>query len=133
MCRSLIPLTRAVPQSNPLFSTLNTYHGNLSKCASWGSKPNNAHSPFLTPVSPLASWESVDFDLPIDAKSLFVVSRGSLSSGIVRVHQSSHVEDLKVTVAAHYYKKEVLERAKVCQVDRKNGGKGVAILVGPHL
>lgn len=84
-------------------------------------------------MSPLASWESVEFDLPIDAKSLFVVAKGSLSSGIVRVHQSSHVEDLKVSVVAHFHKKEALERAKVCQVDRKNGGKGVAILVGPHL
>ena len=84
-------------------------------------------------MSPLASWETVDFDLPIDAESLFVVSRGSLSSGIVRVHQSSHVKDLKVSVAAHYHKKEALERAKVCRVDLKDGGQGVAVLVGPHL
>jgi len=78
-------------------------------------------------VSPLASWESVDFDLPIDAEGLFVASRGSLSSGIVRVHQSSNVKDLKVTVVAHYRKKEELERAKACQVDLKSGGKGVVI------
>jgi hypothetical protein len=77
------------------------------------------------------SWESVEFDLPIDAKSLFVVSRGSLSSGIVRVHQSSHVKDLKVTVGVHFHKKEALERAKVCKVDHNSGAKGVAILVGP--
>jgi len=115
-----IPLTRAVPQSNPLFSTLaTTDHGSLSKCANWGNNPNNPHP--------------LEFDLPIDAKSLFVVSRGSLSSGIVRVHQSSHVKDLKVSVRAHYHKKEALDRAKVCQVDLKNGGKGVAILVGAHL
>jgi hypothetical protein len=70
-------------------------------------------------------------DLPIDATNLFVVSRGSLSSGIVRVHQSSHVKDLKVSVSAHYHKKEVLSHAKVCLVDRKDGSKGVAILVSP--
>ena len=117
-----------------MFSALTTGHGNLSKCASWGSNPNNTHHPpSPAPVSPLASWESVDFNLPIDAKSLFVASRGSLSSGIVRVHQSSDVKDLKVSVAAHYHKKEALERAKVCQVDRKNGGKGVVILVGHRL
>jgi hypothetical protein len=132
----LVPLTRAVPQSNPLFSAesaLTTDHGNLSKCASWGSNPNNTHPPFPAPVSPFTSWESVEFDLPIDAKSLFVVSRGSLSSGIVRVHHSSDVKDLKVSIAAHFHKKEALSRAKVCKIDRKNGGKGVAILVGPHL
>ena len=84
-------------------------------------------------MPPLASWERVEFDLPIDAKSLFVVSLGSLSSGIVRVNQSSHVKDLKVSVAAHFHKKEALKHAKVCQVDQKNGGKGVVILVGPHL
>lgn len=112
---------------SPLFSALTPDHGSLSKCASWGHNPNNAHPPFPAPVSPLASWERVDFDLPVDAKSLFVVSRGSLSSGIVRVHQSSHVKDLKVSVVVHYHRKEALERAKVCQMDRKNGGKGVAI------
>ncbi len=130
----LTPLTRTVPQTIPLFSALTTTdHGNLSECASWGHNPNNAHPPFSAPVSPLASWETVDFDLPIDAKSLFVASMGSLSSGIVHVHQSSHVKDLKVSVAAHFHKKEALERAKVCKVNRKNGSKGVVILVGPHL
>ena len=84
-------------------------------------------------MSPLASWESVDIDLPIDAKSLFVFSRGSLSSGIVRVHQSPHVKDLKVSVAVHFHNKKALERAKVCRVDLKDGEKGVAILVGAHL
>jgi len=84
-------------------------------------------------VSPLASWERVEFDLPIDAKSLFVVSLGSLSSGVVRVYQSSHVKDLKVSVAAHGHKK-AFSRTKVCPVDdRKNGGKGVAILVGSYV
>lgn len=72
-------------------------------------------------------------DLPIDATSLFVVSRGSLSSGIVRVHQSSRVKDLEVSVSAHYHKKEALSHARVCLVDRKNGSRGVAILVSPHL
>ena len=75
----------------------------------------------------------MDFDLPLDAKGLFVASKGSLSSGFVRVHQSSHLKDLKVTVAAHFHKKKVLERAKVCKVELKNGEKGVAILVGPRL
>lgn len=41
------------------------------------------------------------------------------------------MKDLKVTVGVHFHKKEALERAKVCKVDRKNGAKGVAILVGP--
>ncbi|KAH9992126.1 hypothetical protein BJV77DRAFT_1067875 [Russula vinacea] len=106
--------------SDTPLAALTTDHDNLLKCASWRPNPNNTH--------PHASWESVEFDLPIDAKSLFVVSRGSLSSGIVRVHQSSHVKDLKVGVTAHYHKKEALSRARVCLVDRENVGKGVAIL-----
>ncbi|KAH9971459.1 hypothetical protein BJV74DRAFT_907587 [Russula compacta] len=76
------------------------------------------------------SWESVEFNLPIDAEVLFVGARGSLSSGIVRVHQSPEVKDLKVSVAAHYHKKEDLSSARVCLVERGlgNGVKGVEIL-----
>jgi hypothetical protein len=76
--------------------------------------------------------ESVEFDLPIDAEGLFVASRGSLSSGIVQVHQSTEVKDLKVSVTAHYHKKEALSSARVCLVQSDNGANGVAILVSRH-
>jgi len=61
-----------------------------------------------------------------------VVSRGSLSSGVVRVHQSPEVKDVKVSVVAYYHKKEVLSSARVCLVQPENGGNGVVILVSRH-
>jgi len=59
---------------------------------------------------------------------MFVAARGSLSSGIVRVHESSDVKDLKISVFAHYRNRKVLSNARVCLVKRENGGNGVAIL-----
>jgi hypothetical protein len=61
-----------------------------------------------------------------------VISRGSLSSGIVRVHQSPDVKDVKVSVVAHYHKKEVLSSARVCLVHPDKAGDGVVILVSRH-
>ena len=80
------------------------------------------------------SWETegVEFDLPINSEGLFVISRGSLSSGVVRVHQSPDVKDVKVSVVAHYHKKEVLSSARVCLVHPDNAGDGVVILVSRH-
>jgi len=83
------------------------------------------------------SWETegVEFDLPINPDGLFAISRGSLSSGVVRVHQSPEVKDVKVSVVARYHKKEVLSSARVCLVTLvkpENGGSGVVILVSRH-
>lgn len=61
-----------------------------------------------------------------------MISRGSLSSGVVRVHQSPEAKDVKVSVVAHYHKKEVLSSARVCLVQPENGGNGVVILVSRH-
>jgi hypothetical protein len=85
-------------------------------------------------VSHSLSWEkeSLEFDLPIDSKSLFLVSRGSLSSGVVRVHRSSQVKDVKVSVTAHAHKKEALASAQVCLVQPEKGGDGVLIVVSRH-
>lgn len=122
----------AVPKADPLQTALTS--GDLLKCPSWRRSPNDTHPPLPFSVPSSASWESVEFNLPIDAEVLFVAAKGSLSSGIVRVHQSPEVKDLKVSVAAHYHKKEVLSSARVCLVERGlgNGVKGIEILVRPY-
>ena len=61
-----------------------------------------------------------------------MISRGSLSSGVVRVHQSPEVKDAKVSIVARYHKKEVLSGARVCLVHPDNWGNGVVILVSRH-
>ncbi|KAI0260298.1 hypothetical protein BC834DRAFT_901441 [Gloeopeniophorella convolvens] len=100
----------------------------IVECTDWTSTSNKnlPHVPgFITGPG---SWANAEFDLPIDAKALYVVSRGSLASGIVRVGQSAEVEDLKVNVSVHYRDSEALSRARVCQVERGDRGSGVAIL-----
>ncbi|KAI0302893.1 hypothetical protein B0F90DRAFT_180798 [Multifurca ochricompacta] len=102
---------------------------NIVECISWERPSNDVNPPLPFPYpDPSLSWESVKFNFPVDAKALFLISRGSLSSGIVRVHQSSEVKDLRVNVFAHYHDRKALSTAKVCLVMRENEGNGVAIL-----
>lgn len=119
-------------QAGPPLTALTNQQG--WKCTKLGHAQDNANPslPALVPHS--LSWEkeSLEFDLPIDSEGLFLVSRGSLSSGVVRVHQSSEVKDVKVSVIAHAHKKEALASAKVCLVQSEKGGHGVVILVSPH-
>jgi hypothetical protein len=104
------------------------------ECTRWKRSPASDADAFpLLPI-PESSFQALpreraDFDLPIDAKGLLVYARGSSSSGVVRVHESSDVKDLKITVFAHYWDRRALSKAKVCLVERKNGPNGVAILV----
>jgi hypothetical protein len=99
------------------------------ECTRWKQTPDDASSPLPIPGSSFLSRESAEFELPIDAKGLFVAARGSLSSGIVRVHESPDVKDLKVSVFAHYRNRKALSSARVCLVKHEDGGNGVAILV----
>ena len=104
------------------------------KCTKLGHAQDNAHPspPALVSHSPSWEKESLEFELPIDSEALFLVSRGSLSSGVVRVHRSSEVKDVKVSVTAHAHRKEALASAKVCLVQPEKGGHGVVILVSRH-
>ena len=124
----------SIPQADPPLTALTD--DDQLKCINWGHTPNNAYpSPPLPDLGlPSVSWEkqTVEFDLPIDSKSLFVFSRGSISSGVVRVHQSPKVKDVKVSVTAHYHKEKVLSSARVCLVQPKKGGDGVGIFVSRH-
>lgn len=93
------------------------------ECKTWGQ---NAPS---IPGTSILPWEITEFDVPIDERGLFVLARGSSSSGIARVRESPDVRDLKVSVSVHYRNEEALSGARVCLVEREDGGHGVALLV----
>ncbi|KAH9952297.1 hypothetical protein BGW80DRAFT_1430740 [Lactifluus volemus] len=88
----------------------------IVECTRWKPSPDDTFQPppfFESSSSSQAlPREKADFDLPIDAKGLLVYARGSSSSGVVRVHESLDVKDLKITVFAHYWNRRALSKAK---------------------
>lgn len=71
------------------------------------------------------------FDLPLSAESLFILSRGPQSGGLVEIATSSEQDKDVVTaeVVVRYLREEVRNDAKVCQVLKEDGGFGVGIFV----
>ena len=92
-------------------------------CKTWGRVPYPSSS---IPGTDSLPWETIEFDVPIDERDLFVLARGSSSSGIVRVRESPDVKDLSVSVSSHHHNEA---GAKVCLVERGERGHGVVILV----
>lgn len=69
------------------------------------------------------------FDLPI-SDSLFLVSRGVLSSGTVEIQVSSAIRNIiKVNVSVDYFRQDVRDKAHACLVHNTHGGTGVGIFV----
>ncbi|KAG7091216.1 hypothetical protein E1B28_010267 [Marasmius oreades] len=71
------------------------------------------------------------FEFPVSSEALLVVARGSLSNGRFRVtggagSRSSTLAKLEVSV--RFYRMDVLSKAKICTIQRKDGEVGVAIL-----
>ncbi|KAK0459312.1 uncharacterized protein EV420DRAFT_1642284 [Desarmillaria tabescens] len=68
------------------------------------------------------------FDLPLKSETLFLLSQGSLSSGVVKVVTSPALTDVvRVDVAIQYYKRRVLDYARVCLLARQEGENGVGV------
>ncbi|KAA1470449.1 hypothetical protein DENSPDRAFT_836245 [Dentipellis sp. KUC8613] len=69
-----------------------------------------------------------EFDLPITSDALFFLSRGSLSSGAIRIEKDSRVEDkVGVSILVHYHSRTALSRANVCLLTRGEGQNGIGI------
>ncbi|KAK0196019.1 hypothetical protein F5146DRAFT_924767 [Armillaria mellea] len=68
------------------------------------------------------------FDLPLNSETLFLLSQGSLSSGAVNVVTSPTLKDVvRVDVAIQYYRQRVLDYARVCLLQRREGENGVGV------
>ncbi|KAG5646851.1 hypothetical protein DXG03_002228 [Asterophora parasitica] len=74
---------------------------------------------------PYASRAS--FELPLSSKTLFLLSRGSMTSGTVKVVTSDEVSDVvKVHVVVKHYNRNVYDQGvKVCLIERSNDEIGV--------
>ncbi|KAK7052813.1 hypothetical protein VNI00_004132 [Paramarasmius palmivorus] len=82
----------------------------------------------VSPVSPYPYAAHVSFDLPADAETLLFLSRGSLSSGQLRVAGHEASTDVSVNVTVRYHRDDILAEAKICKLVRESGEIGVGIL-----
>ena len=93
------------------------------ECKTWGRIPYPSPS---IPGTDSLPWETIEFDVPIDERDLFVLARGTSSCGVVRVRESPDVKDLRVSVSVHHHNEA---GARVCLVEREERGHGVVIFV----
>ena len=100
------------------------------------------HGPEWTPIGaapgtyPRQFIAKTQLELPFDSDTLFLLSRGSLSHGIVRIIEDDHVgagDKVKVSIEVRYYSQEALSRANVCSLTRGHRENGIGIFVRAQL
>jgi hypothetical protein len=74
---------------------------------------------------------SKSYSFPINSSLHYIVARGGLSSGVVVVRGSESVdrERIGVEVVARYYTRRALTRARLCELEKPEGGIGLGIYV----
>lgn len=82
------------------------------------------------PAYPVFS-SSESFTLPIDASLHYLLARGSLSTGavIVRGDEGADPNVIGVDVKIQYSNSRALARARVCKLEKPEGGVGIGIYV----
>ncbi|ETW74815.1 hypothetical protein HETIRDRAFT_482614 [Heterobasidion irregulare TC 32-1] len=99
------------------------------------------HGPEWTPIGaapgtyPRQFIANTQLDLPFDSDTLFLLSRGSLSHGIVRIIEDDHVgagDKVQVSIEVRYYSQEALSRANVCSLTRGHRENGIGIFTSDH-
>lgn len=73
------------------------------------------------------------FELPLSADVLYLFSRGALSKGHISFIEDAdwtQTDTVKVDVAIEYASRETLAVASACLLERKEGHKGIGLLVG---
>lgn len=112
--------------------------GNIITCENNWSKPEKAAEDLgLTldefgqahiPAYPVFS-SSESFTLPINASLHYLLSRGSLSTGavIVRGVEGADPNVIGVDVKVRYSSSHTLARARVCKLEKPEGGVGIGI------
>ncbi|PFH47474.1 hypothetical protein AMATHDRAFT_67678 [Amanita thiersii Skay4041] len=76
----------------------------------------------------LPRHKDVSFDLLVDSEELFVLSRGAMSGGALKITTSDEQRDTaRVDVRVEYTSESVLDYVKVCQLQRGENGAGVGI------
>lgn len=89
----------------------------------WKAHKNSIGSNAMYPMDSVTS-----FDLPVSSSRLFILQRGTLSAGSLRVETSDAVRrTVHVEVRVHYRSTKALDHANVCLLRRQEGENGVGI------
>ncbi|KAF9012711.1 hypothetical protein BDQ17DRAFT_1344494 [Cyathus striatus] len=85
-------------------------------------------SPTSSDSSTLYASKST-FELPLSSENLFLISRGPLSAGVADIVSSKDIDrdTVRVDVTVKYFREEIRDLVKVCNVARKDGEHGVGI------
>jgi len=86
-------------------------------------------SPYAPSVSSQYSQASrAAFDLPISSDGLYLMARGSLSYGNIKIEVLQDGGDKAIVdVIVHHHTPEALFRANICRLQRKSGENGIGI------
>lgn len=86
------------------------------------------------PNTPLQAYSfpyssKTSFELPLSAETLYLLARGPYASGSVDIMTSSEQKEdsVGVHVTVNYYRKEIRDVVRVCEISRGPGDKGVGI------
>jgi hypothetical protein len=67
------------------------------------------------------------FSLPVDAKALYLLSRGRWSHGGLSIKASDDVDDVVVKVTANYNHQDLIDSAEVCLLSRGDEEHGLGV------
>ncbi|KZP28554.1 hypothetical protein FIBSPDRAFT_927652 [Athelia psychrophila] len=82
----------------------------------------------MDPAPPYPYTSHTEFELPLASDVLYLLARGPLAHGSVRVVEWEEGKDsVRIEVDASYYSQAALDRANVCKVSRKGGENGIGI------
>ncbi|TEB38069.1 hypothetical protein FA13DRAFT_1785904 [Coprinellus micaceus] len=118
------------PESYPIPPGLET--GRCADPPEWGTQYGfrpEAHRNHTTVDYGYPLSINTKFTLPVNAESLYLLSRGAHSSGSVDILTSATQarDSVTVVVTAKYYNQRMRDVVKVCQISRRKGEEGVGI------
>ena len=98
----------------------------------WSAETNPLEAGILSIIPKSFPFSSeTTFELPVTSETLFLISRGHLSSGTVDLVTSRKQarNSVSVHVVANYFRADIRDLTKVCLLERGKGENGVGIFV----
>lgn len=98
----------------------------------WSAETNPLEAGILSTVPKSFPFSAeTTFELPVNSETLFLISRGHLSSGTVDLvtSRTQAPNSVSVHVVANYFREDIRDLTKVCWSERRKGENGVGIFV----
>ena len=98
----------------------------------WSAETNPLEAGILSTVPKSFPFSSeTTFELPVNSETLFLISRGHLSSGTVDLVTSRNQapNSIGVHIVTNYFREDIRDLTKVCRLERGKGEDGVGIFV----